>query len=178
MIEEYPDEDLVFEAEHGSYPRYTIRVRPNHKYFDSLALSIARAARNMSKLKEFFFDMASSACESFTDLRTVRIRSHAFSFHPGGGGLPTRVDWVFPCYHGQLIDWSPPAEASNLWRKKGGRDLIENMLALKDHESYEPTSWQIWRGGQEIGTSSSLEDQFQGYEFEHDELLTVLSKSP
>lgn len=172
------DEGLKEDVESGSYPEQTFRVRPDHNYLNSLALNIARAASKMSKIKEILFDMGATSVKPDPD-RYGRIRGHAFSFHAGSDGHPPRVDWVFPCFHGQLIGWSPPAEASVLWRQKCGDGLVESILAIDedrdeddDYSNYaiEQLQWRCWQDGQVKGKSNDLEDYFQGYEFEVDPL--------
>jgi hypothetical protein len=160
-------EQLTVEFESGTYPQHTFRARPEHTFFNTLAMSIARAASNMPKLKELLYDMESSARDPSGD----RIHGYAFSFHGGDDKQPPRTDWVFPCYHGQLIGWSQPAEASRVWKEKCGGGLIENVLALDDESHGGETSWKVWQNGLDIGIGSDLAEHFQGYEFECHDLL-------
>lgn len=113
--------------------------------------------------------MGATSVKSDPD-RYGRIRGHAFSFHAGSDGHPPRVDWVFPCFHGQLIGWSPPAEASVLWRQKCGDGLVESILAIDedrdeddDYSNYaiEQLQWRCWQDGQVKGKSNDLEDYFK-----------------
>lgn len=161
------NEELMADYEIGNYPQHAFRIRPDHKFFDKLAISIARATSNMPKLKQLMYDMETSGAEC----EHHRFKGYAFSYDCGDDQNPPRTDWIFPCDHGQLLGWTQPAEASELWRKKCGAGLVQNILVRngKGESCYE---WEIWRDGERVGEQSSLSEHFTGYLFEFHDLLS------
>ena len=126
-----------FDRSAGDLPYRSFRFRPETEYFDTLAVSIARAAFHMPKLMSISLYMT-SAKSPFHD-RSNHRHSGLF-FRAGNGAIKAygrlqrphfyavpsidchdletpRSEWVFQCPFSQL-HWEEPEEAKTLWRAR------------------------------------------------------------
>ncbi|KAF1992566.1 hypothetical protein K402DRAFT_458943 [Aulographum hederae CBS 113979] len=113
------------------------RQRPDHQYHNTLAMSIAKAASRMPRLKDLKLLMK-------TDW-TRKFKRHEFSFRAEAVpcGNP-RVQWSFECNEAQLLGWQPPLEARDLWIEKCGPSLQEDIVTIVvlDVEAGGDVHWQ------------------------------------
>jgi len=140
------DPEEVRDRDTGQYPIRSFRIRPEHGYFDSLAISIAKAASCMPKLRSLTWVL---------DSLNGRLgsRSGEYGGYMGGGAaidikdLPNpRIEWVFHCPERQLLGWKQPEEASRLWKEKcPGIDI--DILTCEYTEEGDETNWERWREG-------------------------------
>ncbi|KAF1980711.1 hypothetical protein K402DRAFT_399203 [Aulographum hederae CBS 113979] len=120
------------------------RQRPDHKYHDTLCVSIAKAASRMPRLKVLKLLMRTQW--------TRELKRHEFSFRAEAVpcGNP-RVQWSFECNEAQLLGWQPPREACDLWKEKCGPSLQEDVVTVvvldvdgdaDDDSLYQDFDWE------------------------------------
>ncbi|KAF1992239.1 hypothetical protein K402DRAFT_1634 [Aulographum hederae CBS 113979] len=138
------EEDLSYVLEDEDYwrligenPKHYFRTRPEHEYFNLLAVAIAKAASQMPKLKLLTFKMSADERKDY-EFRylTTTISSRSFpsrfpyASHPDDDGddygFP-RTEWMFGCGQAQLMGWKQPLEATKLWKEKCG-DVVDNHI--------------------------------------------------
>jgi hypothetical protein len=162
------DEEDRLEHEHGNTPIYGFRIRPEVAYFDTLAISIARAAICMPKLNALSLEILSRHCESNTP-----GGYHGWGFHFRSGNdarngrdtLPEayewlgidsnslerpRTEWVFECPHAQ-VQWEEPEAAKVLWREKF--EIIDfDVMTLEFDKTCKSINWARRRNGMVLDT--------------------------
>jgi hypothetical protein len=132
--EDWDDEDRL-RHELGNEPIHGFRIRPNPAYFDTLAISIARAAACMPRLAALSLEVLSIFFETY---RVGYYHGCGFHFRSGNDAktgrynLPDlyeetymdninldhpRIEWVFECPYLQ-VQWEEPEEAKALWQER------------------------------------------------------------
>jgi hypothetical protein len=153
------DDEARLEHELGNEPIYGFRIRPKPAYFNTLALSIARAAVCMPKLAALSLEILSHYyCEPYNE-----GRYHGWGFHfrsgnaakTGRRSLPERyedtkiddidlehprTEWVFECPHLQ-VQWEEPEEAKTLWQEKFA-DVDFDVITMEYDEDTEHRHWE------------------------------------
>jgi hypothetical protein len=166
--EDWDDEDRL-RHELGNEPIHGFRIRPNPAYFDTLAVSIARAAACMPKLAALSFEILSIYCEdhqwgdyygwgihfrsrTITKNARYNIRNIRYSLGEQFEDTPIdsinlerpRTEWVLECPHLQ-VQWEEPEEAKALWERFADVDF--DVLTMEYDENTEHRVWERRRIG-------------------------------
>lgn len=154
---ESPDREMNdsgSEIDVGDFEYHKGGSRPSHEIFDTLSLAMARAMKQMPKLRKFLYRM--------DDLDTVILSSetcwYGFScFHISHGDVleechspttdsyssiadesKTRIDWIFTCTAAELQGWQIPDKAKDMLHGRWGDRLDIGIITHKGNKEEEP----------------------------------------
>ena len=151
------------DRETGQHPVRLFRIRPDHGFFNDLAISVARAASRMPKLESLTLVLSAPNSDTVDG-----YRGYALYFRIGNGwhrawcepeedaGIDQRelskprLEWVFQCPEKQLLGWAQPEEASRLWREKTP-DIELDVLTFELKDENGDGEWRRKRDEVEIG---------------------------
>lgn len=165
----------------GLWPLRLFRMRPEPELFNELAISIARAASCMPKLKYMNFEFDSlnrNQSERFRYKHFLTYEGWAFYFRANNearfaskyfgsasnGHEPgpdrtnierPRTEWVFQIPYSE-VQWQEPEEAQELWRAKFAQ--IDLDLVTLDYNDEIGGTWERRRAGEVICSSTRSDD--------------------
>jgi hypothetical protein len=100
-------------------PQFLMRIRPDEKLFNGLAMSIARAMKQMPKVERLLY-----RANQFLMAQYIVPSYFSFSFYAANMERDLNmVDWVFSCHEAQLSGWHMPDEVVSIWKSKCGEQL-------------------------------------------------------
>ena len=166
----------------GLWPLRLFRIRPEPELFNELAISIARAAACMPKLKYMNFEFDSLhriGSDRFRYKHFLTYEGWAFyfrannesrfaskyfgtsdgNFHEPGPDRTNierpRTEWVFQIPYSE-VQWQEPEEAQELWRAKFAQ--IDLDLVTLDYNDEIGGTWERRRAGEVICSSTRSDD--------------------